>query len=88
MVRISASLMIAASLPLAAASTATFNKDVLRILQKNCQTCHRPAAAIGSWADNGAPEGDKKDAPAPISFPSGWQDIRSAHPPDLPLSCI
>src|SRR5215831_15778751 len=23
-------------------STVTFNKDVLPILQKNCQTCHRP----------------------------------------------
>src|ERR1700760_1066092 len=25
-----------------AADTVTFNKDVLPILQKNCQTCHRP----------------------------------------------
>src|SRR5208337_944000 len=24
------------------ASSVTFNKDVLPILQKNCQTCHRP----------------------------------------------
>ena len=24
-------------------SPVTFNKDVLPILQKNCQTCHRPA---------------------------------------------
>src|ERR1044072_3240994 len=24
------------------AATPTFNKDVLPILQKNCQTCHRP----------------------------------------------
>src|SRR5579863_8206335 len=24
------------------APTVTFNKDVLPILQKNCQTCHRP----------------------------------------------
>ena len=24
------------------ASAVTFNKDVLPILQKNCQTCHRP----------------------------------------------
>ena len=25
-----------------AAAPVTFNKDVLPILQKNCQTCHRP----------------------------------------------
>src|SRR6202047_1272415 len=95
----------------------TFNKDVLPILQKNCQTCHRPgevapmslltygdarpwAKAIKvavatkkmppwfaepgyrqianerkltareietlvAWVDNGAVEGDPKDAPAP-----------------------
>src|SRR5215469_10140877 len=100
----------------------TFNKDVLPILQKHCQNCHRPGevapfsllsytearpwakamktavatekmppwfaevghfandrrlsqaeiATISSWADNGAPEGDKKDAPPPITFPDGW----------------
>src|ERR1700742_894982 len=31
------------------ASNATFNKDVLPILQKNCQTCHRPGE-IGPMA--------------------------------------
>jgi hypothetical protein len=35
---------------LAAAATtdrpATFNKDVLPVLQKNCQTCHRPGEAV------------------------------------------
>jgi hypothetical protein len=101
----------------------TFNKDVLPILQKNCQGCHRPgevapmslisykdarpwAKAIKvavvtqkmppwfadyghfandrtlspkdvdtlvAWANNGAPEGDAKDAPAPLTFPEGWQ---------------
>jgi hypothetical protein len=107
-----------------AAGPATFNKDVLPILQKHCQGCHRPgeiapfsllsytdarpwakamkaavvtekmppwfadpkyghfandrrlsAAEIGtlvSWADNGAPEGNKKDAPPPLTFPDGW----------------
>lgn len=103
----------------------TFNKDVLPILQKNCQTCHRPgevapmsllnyqevrpwAAAIKSkvlthemppwyadaefdghflnqrkltaqeistiksWVDNGSPEGDAKDKPAPVQFVEGW----------------
>ena len=102
-----------------------FHKDVLPILQRNCQTCHRPgqvapmsfltyqnarpwAKAMKSavlskkmppwfadarygpyvndrslkpdeietlvkWADNGAPEGDAKDAPAPVEWPEGWQ---------------
>src|SRR5207249_3210666 len=104
--------------------TVTFNKDILPILQRNCQGCHRPggvapmslltdtdarpwakaikaavmtkkmppwfadprfghfadertlsASEIGvlaSWADNGAPEGDAKDKPAPLKFPDGW----------------
>src|SRR5678816_4725694 len=102
----------------------SFNKDVLPILQKNCQVCHRPgeaapmsfltyettrpwaksikAAVIArkmppwfadpayghfandrmlsdaeiktfvAWADNGTPEGDPKDAPAPRVFHEGW----------------
>jgi len=102
----------------------TFNKDVLPMLQKNCQSCHRPgevapmsfltyqdvrpwakamkAAVLAkkmppwfadakyghfqnertlseadiktlvSWADNGAPEGDAKDKPAPMQFVTGW----------------
>ena len=102
----------------------TFNKDVLPILQKNCQTCHRPGEiapmsfltynetrpwakgmkeavvsrqmppwfadpaygdfandrrlndaeikTISAWADAGAPEGDEKDKPAPITFQDGW----------------
>src|SRR5580692_1293784 len=103
-------------------SSPTFTKDVLPILQKNCQGCHRPGevapmslityqdarpwakamktavvtqkmppwfAEVGhfandrtlskaevdtlsTWADNGAPEGDKKDAPAPLAFHDGW----------------
>jgi len=28
---------------------------------------------ISAWADGGAPEGDKKDAPKPIAWPEGWQ---------------
>ena len=32
----------AASLTIAAAGDVTFNRDVLPILQKNCQVCHRP----------------------------------------------
>jgi hypothetical protein len=102
----------------------TFNKDVLPILQKNCQSCHRPgevapmsllsysdarpyAKAIKqavvtekmppwfadpkyghfrndrrlsqpdidtlvAWADNGSPEGNAKDKPAPLTFTDGW----------------
>ena len=102
----------------------TFNKDVLPILQKNCQSCHRPGQmapmsfltyqsarpwakamkaavvtktmppwsadshfgpylndrslkpaeieTIAKWGDNGAPEGDPKDAPAPIQWAEGW----------------
>jgi hypothetical protein len=104
----------------------TFNKDVLPILQKSCQSCHRPGQiapmslltfrdvrpwaramkskvesrqmppwfaepahgpfandrslpekdieTIAQWVDAGAPEGDPKDAPAPIEWPAdGWQ---------------
>ena len=104
----------------------TFYKDVVPILQKNCQTCHRPgqiapmslltykearpwakamkAAVVSrkmppwfadpryghfnndrslksadietlvSWVDQGAGEGDAKDAPPPVEWPDdGWQ---------------
>jgi hypothetical protein len=111
---------------IAAPNTAsvTFNKDVLPILQKNCQSCHRPGevapmslltysearpwakamkaavvsrkmppwfadpkyghfsndrtmsdsdiSTLSAWADNGAPEGDAKDQPAPLTFQDGW----------------
>src|SRR5579871_1823368 len=102
----------------------TFNKDILPILQKNCQSCHRPGQiapmsflsyesarpwakaikaavltktmppwsadphfgpylndrslkpadveTIARWADNGAPEGDAKDAPPPMEWSEGW----------------
>ena len=30
-------------------------------------------ATIATWADNGTPEGDPKDAPAPRKFSEGWQ---------------
>src|SRR5215475_11301789 len=107
------------------AQSVTFNKDVLPILQRNCQTCHRPnniapmslltyesarpwakamKAAVLSrkmppwfadpqhghfandpslkqseidtivkWVDSGAAEGDSKDAPTPVQWPTdGW----------------
>ena len=102
----------------------TFDKDVLPILQKNCQGCHRPgevapmslltysearpwAKAIKvavvtqkmppwfadphyghfqnerrlsqkdldtlvAWVDQGAVEGNPKDAPPPLTFQEGW----------------
>jgi hypothetical protein len=119
----------------------TFNKDVLPILQKNCQSCHRPGeigpmplltyqqarpwakaikvavatkkmppwfadphygefanarkltpeqiATLEAWADNGAPEGDAKDAPAPVQFTDGWQikpDVIISMPHTLPVN--
>ena len=118
----------------------TFNKDVLPVLQKNCQSCHRPGeiapmsfltykdarpwakaikAAVVSrkmppwfadpkyghfandrtlsdstistlvaWADNGAVEGDAKDAPPPVAFVDGWSvkpDMIIEMPKDIPL---
>jgi hypothetical protein len=106
----------------------TFDKDVLPILQKNCQNCHRPgqiapmsfltyastrpwAKAMKSavatrkmppwfadpqsghwmndrtlkqvdidmivkWADNGAPEGNPKDAPQAVDWPKDGWDIQ------------
>ena len=107
------------------ADAPTFHKDVLPILQRNCQSCHRPGniapmsflsyettrpwakamkAAVVSrkmppwfadpqynhfsndrslkqddietivkWADNGAAQGDVKDAPPPVQWPeNGW----------------
>jgi hypothetical protein len=105
-------------------ATPTFHKDVQPILQRHCQSCHRPgeigpmplltysqarpfAAAIretvrlkkmppwgadpahgkfandpsltpaeintlSEWAAGKAPEGDPKDAPAPLTFVNGW----------------
>ena len=102
----------------------TYHEDVVPVLQKNCQTCHRPGEAapfsmltykdtrpwassmkravisrkmppwhadptvghfandrrlsqaeidvISRWADAGAPEGDPKKAPAPLTFLEGW----------------
>jgi hypothetical protein len=120
----------------AASAVPTFNKDILPVLQKNCQECHRPnniapmsfltydstrpwakamkvAVAsrkmppwsadphysqfandpllapsdinlIARWADNGAPEGDAKDAPPPVQWPAnGWKT-----PPDLVLKGV
>jgi hypothetical protein len=102
----------------------TFHKNVEPILQKNCQTCHRPGQVapmsfltyqdvrpwakamktavvtrkmppwfadphygsfvndrslkqndidlIAKWVDDGAPEGNIKDAPPAVQWPAGW----------------
>jgi hypothetical protein len=122
--------LILSSTVFAADSPVTFNKDVLPILQRECQVCHRAGeigpmpfltyegtrpwakaikvavlskkmppwfadpkyghftnerhlseaeiATLAAWANNGAPEGDAKDKPAPVAFRDGW-NIR----PDL-----
>jgi hypothetical protein len=115
-------------LSVAAVATASpqvsYNKDVLPVLQKNCQSCHRPGEAapmsfltyketrpwakairtavlskkmppwfadphvgkfsndrslsqadidtLAKWAETGAAEGNRKDAPAPVAFVDGW----------------
>jgi hypothetical protein len=121
--------LCAALVALPAAVTAqtrpvTFNEDVVPVLQKRCQGCHRPGEAapfsmltfkdarpwaasmkravlsgqmppwhadpaighfandrrlsqaeidvIARWADGGAPEGDPKKAPPPLTFLEGW----------------
>ena len=118
----------------------TYTRDVLPILQKNCQVCHRPGEvapmsflsyqqvrpyaraiknAVSSkqmppwfaedgyahysndrrlkqadidtlvaWVDKGAPEGDPKDAPAPVAFAEGWNikpDVVIEMPEDFNL---
>ena len=120
---VAAVLLMCAEAP--AAGMVTFYKDVLPILERNCQTCHRPgniapmsfltyettrpwakamkAAVITrkmppwfadpqyghflndrslkqqeidtivQWADNGAPQGDPKEAPPAVQWPeNGW----------------
>ncbi|MEX2584311.1 MAG: cytochrome c [Gemmatimonadota bacterium] len=121
------------------ATEVTFTRDIAPILQRSCQSCHRPAgvapmafttyeevrpwaqviklrtgirdragamppwyiekdigiqhykndpsltdaelAAIAQWADNGAPEGDPADMPAPIDF--GDDTVWTIGEPDL-----
>lgn len=117
----------------AGAAKATYHRDVAPILQKHCQSCHRPGeigpfalvsypqarrwagdiqhytrkramppwmprggeplrgerrltegeiATLSAWADAGAPEGDPKDAPAPVAWAEGWRNGK----PDLVLT--
>jgi hypothetical protein len=126
-------MMSAAAMAAEAPSAVTFNRDVLPILQKNCQGCHRPGQVapmsflsyqsarpwakaikeavlskkmppwsadprygkflnnptlkqseintLAAWADSGAPEGDARDKPVPVSWPEGWTT-----PPDVIVS--
>jgi hypothetical protein len=120
----------------ATSTNITFDKDVLPILQQNCQRCHRPGEVapfsmltyksthpwakaikaavttrkmppwfmdpqyqdrfsnsallstaqidtIASWVDNGAPEGDAKDMPAPLTWTPGW-NIRPDYIAEMP----
>jgi len=112
------------TLSAAAGAQPTFSRDVVPVLQRRCQTCHRPGQAgpmsfltyestrpwakaikaavlqkkmppwfadpnaghflndpsltqaeidtLVRWADGGAPEGNAKDAPAPVQWPQGW----------------
>src|SRR5579862_3462326 len=47
--RLLAAGLLMGTAAMAAGTTVTFNKDVLPIVQKNCQTCHRPGE-IGPMA--------------------------------------
>lgn len=119
-----AALVALPALATAQTRAVTFHEDVVPVLQKNCQSCHRPGEAapfsmltykdarpwaasmkravvsrkmppwhadpsighfandrrlaqaeidtIARWADAGAPEGDPKKAPAPLTFLEGW----------------
>jgi hypothetical protein len=117
-------------------SPVTFTKDVLPILQKNCQSCHRPGQVapmsllsygearpwakaiktavmtkkmppwfadpnyghlvndrslkqgdidtLAKWVDRGAAEGNPKDAPAPVQWPTGGWSVQPQVVMNLP----
>ncbi|HEY6274582.1 MAG TPA: thiol-disulfide isomerase [Terriglobales bacterium] len=116
----------------------TFYKDVLPILQNNCQSCHRAGEVapmslityeetrpwamamklavttqkmppwyadpqyghfsnerkltpldlrtIIAWADTGAPAGDPKDKPAPLTFVDGWNIGKPDRVLEMPIA--
>ncbi len=121
-----AAVGVASAAGATSSNTVTFTRDVLPILQRSCQSCHRPGQiapmslltfeqsrpwakaiqkavmtrqmppwfadpryghfsndrtlkqsevdTLAQWADNGAPQGNPKDAPQPIEWPAdGWQ---------------
>ena len=63
-------------LPAASFLEACFLRWVLRPAATHGIAAHvDPQAEVDTlvaWADNGAPEGDKKDAPPPLTFHDGW----------------
>lgn len=118
-------ILLAATLAGVSLAAQTFHKDVLPILQKHCQECHRPGEAapmplltyqqtrpwakaiqaavvsrkmppwfadphygkfannpsltsaeiaiLTAWVRNGAPAGKANEAPAPLTFATGWR---------------
>ena len=124
MIRAASIFGLVAAGAMAGAAPVSFHKDVLPILQRNCQNCHRPGEiapmafltydqvrpwakaikaavvtrkmppwfaesnyahfandrtlstadvkTLSEWADTGALEGNKKDAPPPVAFQDGW----------------
>ncbi|HVE71134.1 MAG TPA: ascorbate-dependent monooxygenase [Thermoanaerobaculia bacterium] len=111
--------------PAPGAGTPTFSREIVRIFQQHCQTCHHAGdiapfplvsysdakprasmikvmtqirhmppwkaadgcgdfrderrltteeiATIAKWADAGAPEGNRADLPAPVTFSNAWE---------------
>ena len=140
MLRIPVAVLLTGMAALAANTSSTpvtFNKDVLPILQRNCQSCHRAGEVapmsfisyqdarpwakaikavaltkkmppwyadpsyghfsnerkltadeintLAAWADNGAPEGNAKDRPAPVEFVDGWNIGKPDRVIEMPL---
>jgi len=133
-------LMSLPAAPGIAAEPVTFNKDVLPILQKNCQSCHRPGQiapfslltyrdarlraqlikyvvsnrvmppwnadpkfgkfsnarsleqseidTIVAWVDQGGPEGDATDKPAPVQWPEAGWEIKPDHIVNIPETLV
>ncbi len=97
--RLAGALILCSVVVLAAdvnsSSPVTFHKDVAQILEKNCQTCHRArsdcADVVPDLSECAAVgQGDAKDAPAAVEWPSGWAiqpDVIIAGPTtDVPAS--
>ena len=40
--------------------------------QNDRRLSEQQIGTLAAWADNGAPEGDRKDAPKPVAFVEGW----------------
>jgi hypothetical protein len=84
--RFSCSLLLIASAVMAASTATpppTFNKDVLPILQKNCQTCHRPGEvapfSLLSYSDARPWAKSIKSAVATRKMPPWFADPNYSH---------